>query len=321
MSARLRLEQENENAMTPHSPDPNWTGIAPLIRACHETMRKSPLPLRAMPPREAAAAVAIATWGRERAIDLPELINIAMLAVQMPRLAVHELRGRVPAVVDETDLHSLPDEPPGLLRAPWLLEVRTPGPESLFPTGSDSACCSLGGYELEGTYYLVGLDYPDGATVVRWRPTWSGGELEAGVVVERDTSLLGGIDAADHAAWGAAAARFSVVLGLLLDAEGAPLRTSEDGPSLPRSRPGKGGAARPWITRRVYLVEGPGERGGAPAGGAAGTRDLVPTRAEVRGHLKRQRHGPGRAETKWIYVASYEARRWVAPRPVRTIVT
>ncbi len=35
---------------------------------------------------------------------------------------------------------------------------------------------------------------------------------------------------------------------------------------------------------------------------------------EVTGHIKRQRHGPGRAQTKWIYIASYEARRWVGPR-------
>jgi hypothetical protein len=51
----------------------------------------------------------------------------------------------------------------------------------------------------------------------------------------------------------------------------------------------------------------------APAGRAA---DVV----AVRGHLKRPRHGAGLAETKWIYVAGYEARRWVAPGPRKVVV-
>jgi hypothetical protein len=42
---------------------------------------------------------------------------------------------------------------------------------------------------------------------------------------------------------------------------------------------------------------------------------------EVRGHLKRQRHGPGNGQVKWIYVPGYSARRWVAPRPTRIVLS
>jgi hypothetical protein len=181
---------------------------------------------------------------------------------------------------------------------------------------------ALGGYELDGHVYLVGLGYPDGVAVARWRPHWTDEDLDSGVT--RDASpLIDDVDA--HHSWSRAAARFAVVLGLLLDAEGAPFRIDVERPG--KRRPG---GARPapqeWTTRHVYLDElaysgtelrlARGEAGEASAAG-----DRLPEEVVVRGHLKRQRYGAGRARVRWIYVASYEARRWVAPRPVRVVVS
>lgn len=87
---------------------------------------------------------------------------------------------------------------------------------------------SLGGYALDGVTYLVGLDWPDGARVARWTPTWGGGELEAGIPL--DDSPLIATDTGGHQAGTREVARLAVVLGLLLDAEGSP--TLKDADSL-----------------------------------------------------------------------------------------
>lgn len=49
----------------------------------------------------------------------------------------------------------------------------------------------------------------------------------------------------------------------------------------------------------------------------ASGRVLVGTR--VRGHVRMQAYGPGRAERRLIYVAEFSARRWCAPER-RTVV-
>jgi hypothetical protein len=44
----------------------------------------------------------------------------------------------------------------------------------------DRTAC-LGGDQLDGASYLVGLDLPEGIRVARWEPRWSGEDLAEGV--------------------------------------------------------------------------------------------------------------------------------------------
>jgi hypothetical protein len=48
----------------------------------------------------------------------------------------------------------------------------------------------------------------------------------------------------------------------------------------------------------------------------------VPTNLDTRaqGGIKRQAYGPGLSQRKWIYVQGYEARRWIASRPLKIVV-
>jgi hypothetical protein len=287
----------------------NWRGLGHHVNLLRDAALA--LPSHASDPREAAAELAMRVHGRT-VMGAPAMVNVAGLAMAtLERLTVHEVRLPVPDTVAATDLHSLPDQPPRLLRRPCIVEVRTPGPELLF---GDTA--SLGCYELDGARYLVGLQYPDGALVAQWKPRWSGGELDQGVTREpAEQPLLEGIAVDEHHAWACDAARFLVVLGLLLDAEATPLTTTEDAPATDRRkrRKKKGTAsAKPWAVTRVYLQSRPKGSGGA-AGDGSGVDGKTAAQVEVRGHLKRQPHGPGGSLRKWVYVAAYEARRWVAP--------
>ena len=297
----------------------SWQSLAEFVLRFQRSAREQSLAVDD-DPRKPAGELAAREFG-ERVVGAPELVNIAALALAMDRLVVHDLRRPVPETVSQTDLHTLPDEPPSLLRRPFLMQVRDHAAEALCASPFDgSHTVGIGGYELDGTWYLVGLSYPDGCVVARWRPQWGGGDLEAGVVREDAGNLVADIDG--HEDWGRAAARFVVVLGMLLDASSTPLRTRDAGPQVARRRRGESQPARPWATRRVYLE-------GIPKGGGGGESDpsgIAPEgrsaeEVPVRGHLKRQPHGPGGKERKWIYVAEHSARRWVAARPVRVVVS
>lgn len=284
-----------------------WRGLADECGELHAIAPRLTLPRDA---REAAAALAIARWGVRVVHEQLATVNVGALALAMrDRLVVHQVTSDASQRVHETDLHTLPGEPPRLLRGPWILEVRRPDRQVLF-----GATASLGGYELDGALYLVGLDYPDGVRVARWVPRWEEREI---VVPEDHSPLIDDVDA--HHEWAQDAARYAVVLGILLDAEGTPLRVGEMRSAGFRAQAGVRSRAG-WVVRRVHLDERrrrasvgePGE-GTAPEGRIAAT-------VAVTGHLKRQAYGPGRSQRRWIYVESYEARRWVAPRPLRIVV-
>lgn len=228
--------------------------------------------------------------------DLQSRINLAGLAV-VSRCApdVWLCRPSASAIVHDTDLHSIPDAPPRLLRGPGVIEVRRP--ETGERLWGDYA--SLGWYDAGGVTMLVGLRYPDGYAVARWTPAWTGQDLEHQLPdAELGSPLIDSIG--EQHEFASSAARYLVVLGLLAEAEHSPLRIELD--------------RQERRTRHIYLDDAPAR----PRIAASSAPAEIPGRAAeqrpVSGHLKRQRYGEGRALTKWIYVERYEARRWFVAR-------
>lgn len=212
-------------------------------------------------------------------------------------------------------LHTLPGEPPRLLRTGWIVESRIPEREPLF---EDIA--SLAGYPLDGSIYLIGLRYPDGVYVSRWTPTWRE-DLDASI--EPDTSPLIE-DSSAHHEWTKEAASYALIFGLLLDAERAPVRLKEPKPKTASKLAKTSFGEQGWLVKRVILqrqrsLDSAGQT--QPTGERRIRDDLRPEVVPVTGHIKRQAYGPGLSQRKWIYVQGYEARRWIAPRPLRIVVT
>ncbi|WP_426751745.1 hypothetical protein [Myxococcus sp. Y35] len=274
------------------------TPLSELVAEVLSALRVAPAGLELVPFRERAELTAQATWGESLVLSAPPLVNMAGLALAGRKgLSAHQVRPAAAAHVAATDLHSLPDSPPELLRRPWLLEVRRPSAgERLF--GSTFA---LGGYMLEGTHYLIGLTASGAANVAPWRPQWTGEDLAEGTQQERSPLID---DVGEHQQWARDAARFAVVYALLCEAEGSPLRVDEA-----RKRDAVG----PLPVRNVYLDGALGGSGSTASPRGTEVPGRVPEERPVRGHLKRQRHGPGHALTKWVYVSGYSAWRWVAP--------
>ena len=303
-------------------PPSAWRGLSSFL---HDL-----LPIaRQVPPhsdvRQRAVLVAVQKFGVEFVREQPTYINVATLAtlavLMSDRLRVHELRAPVPQTIAETDLHELPSEPPALMRSPFLLEVRDPSKESIFdgpvawPEWRHTA--SLGGYELNGRWYLIGFGWPDGAVVSTWTPRWGTSLDDA----QLTTSVMGDLDGGGYYDWGQDAVRTVVVLGLLLEAEHTPLAWSDDAPRpFSRTVNGQHQPARPWSVRRIWLDGEARRHGTSAAPGSSAVEGRAAQVVPVRGHLRRQPHGPGNTLRKWVYVTGFEARRWVAPRPLRVVV-
>lgn len=260
--------------------------------------------------RERAAELALSVHG-ERAMELPALMNVAALALSLPRLEVHEMSPGAIRAIHGTDLHGLPGTAPGLLRHAWLLETKRPEREHLF-----GQVASLAGYPLDGHVFLIGLGYPDGVFVARWTPAWGERDIE---IPEDESPLIEDRDG--HREFAREAARFVTVLGLLLEARGTPLSLARE--TTERITGASRRDSADWLVRRISISE---EYQHASQlrhahGSAAGRDGLLDVEVPVRGHVKRQRYGPGLSEVRWIYVDGYDARRWIAPKPLKVLVS
>lgn len=203
------------------------------------------------------------------------------------------------AVVEDTDLHSIPTAPPKMLRSAGIVQARRPETgERLFNVPGGNPVAALGWYHDGGSIMLVGTMYPSGHAVTVWRPEWTGAELEAqlpGTELVNDRIE----DREAHAAFSRYASRFLVVLSLLAESEPSPLRIELD--------------RKAKSDRHVYVNENVVKRRADHLTPSATGAERVVVAADVTGHIKRQRHGPGYSLTKWIYVAGYSARRYHAP--------
>lgn len=259
--------------------------------------------------RERAAIVAVETWG-VRALDpsVP-LINVAALAdAARARLVVHQLRAQTAELIDATDLRTLPSEPPALLRGPWIVE-----PADLVRPLAGGVI-GVGGYEIDGRTYVVTLTSDGAAQSGELTLHW--GSDDGPTIDDHGAGELGllGLTREQWAQPLCQGLRTALLLGLLLDAERSPIGSSD---AHPRARKGAARderrAAEAWTVRtcgvRPSAVRGAPAGAGAPIDGAYRLAVETP----VRGHLKRQPHGPKGGERKFVWVESYEARRWVAP--------
>lgn len=276
---------------------------------------RGPTPLATVSgPKERGALRVLDVYGQEAVLAQPVMVNFGVLAdVMADRVVVHALRPGACRLVDDTDLHSLPEAPPKLLTGGWILEARhAERGEPIF--GNTIA---LAGYRIDDAIHMLGVHAPDGVTHTVWRPKWGSGELPEGMVVDR-SPLVDEHEHAEYSEWARQAARFALVLGLLLESEAAPVKIGDETEKGTGGKTGK----REWVTRHIALGAPP-KVNGSPSPTPRGTSDdddAALTAVNVRGHLKRQRHGPEHSLVKWIYVAEYSARRWVSPRPLKVVL-
>lgn len=284
-----------------------WRSLSGEIDRCIRSMHGMP---DIQDFRSTAGYIAATTYGIPMVESMPALVNIAALSWLMrERRVIHRISSGVIRTVDETDLRTLPTIGPRLFDVPWVLTSRSPERgEFLFGNTVE-----LGGYSLEGRMFLVGLSYPDGIRVAGWRPRWGTAELE--IKPGGSADLIDDVDAWQD--WAKQAARFILILGILMDAEGTPILIAGNNKGRNQKASSHKSSSRSlWNINRVY-IDAQVYKGSSGQLRSDGSSDipshLRSVQSIVSGHLKRQPYGPGGKLRKWVYVRSYEARRWVAP--------
>lgn len=284
-----------------------WRGLAGTVarmeRYVHDEIRRDGMPTSKTELLRSAARVGAAAFGDGRAVDVVNLAMLALLTRCAPTTWL--VRPSASRVVHETDLHSIPLEPPQAMLDHGVVEARRP------ETGERlwDDVVSLGWYSIEGTWWLVGLTYPDGYRVVRWSPRWTGEDLadelpapgaDPGALVAPSARAL--YDRFAHEA-----TRYLVTFALLAEADPSPLRIVLDRRETRERK------------RRVVDVFFDGDAGACPDRREREptldrTRGLLGEDRPIKGHLKRQRFGEGRERVKWIYVHGFQSRRWLSSR-------
>ncbi|RKI05681.1 hypothetical protein D7Y15_32755 [Corallococcus sp. AB030] len=159
---------------------------------------------------------------------------------------------------------------------------------------------SLSGYSLDGTMYLLG-QLGDGRSVLAsWRPRWTGEDLEEGPRPECSPVIDEG-HTPPHAAWAREAARYAVIFGLLLEAEGSRLGIEEAGQR----------EAHEGLPVRTVYLRGPVAV--PPVSSETGFAWSGAMERQARGYLTRQRHGPWLSLARWQFVSKRSMWRWVRP--------
>lgn len=291
--------------------DTVFVPISKLIAPLRKMVERAP-PMLAVPIGMRGAALVAAHYGREFVDDLDPLFatKIGVLSIlTRGQPATYMTRPSASRVVEETDLCSIPSEPPPLLRAPGLIEARRP------ETGERlwEDVVSLGWYEAPGAErtppqllpatMLFGQRWPDGFFVARWQPVWTGEDLDEQMPPpDWGANLLDSVDVFEHQRYAKAAARFLLIFGLLEQVDEGPLRFEVD---------------KKTKTRQVRLRD-PDARNQPPPrpevqiSGDPSARVLADT--AVKGHLRRFHVGEGRAKVQWKYIHGHSAKRWFSPR-------
>ncbi len=285
--------------------------IAPLRKIVERLPPTSSIPLG----MRGAAAVA-AHYGTEFVEDLDPLFatKLGVLAIKSRgQPATYMTRPSASRVVEETDLCSIPSEPPPLLRSPGIIEARRPETgERLWDDVVSLAWYEAAGVErsppqLLPAIVLVGQCWPDRHFVARWQPVWTGEDLDEQMPpLDWGADLLDSVDAFEHQRYAKAAARFLVIFGLLEQIDDGPLRFEIDKKTKTRQvrlrdLSARGHRAPPLLLQAE--VQNPID---------PSVRVLGDTM--VKGHLRRFRIGEGRAGIRWKYIHDYRSKRWFSPR-------
>ena len=295
--------------------DTVFVPITKLIAPLRKIVERLPPTIPPGTHNAVSAAVVAEHYGNEPIEEDPVFASkLGALAIKSRgQPATYMTRPSASRVVEETDLCSIPSEPPPLLRSSGIIEARRP------ETGERlwEDVVSLAWYEVAGAersppqllpaIMLFGQCWPNRTFAARWQPVWTGEDLDEQMPPpDWGANLLDSVEVFEHQRYAKAAARFLVIFGLLEQIDDGPLRFEIDKKTKTRQvrlrdLSARGHQAPPLLPRAE--VQNPID---------PSVRILGDTM--VKGHLRRFRTGEGRAGIRWKYVHDYRSKRWFAPR-------
>lgn len=258
-----------------------------------------------------------AAWDMDARLTLEQVVLAMALK---PVVSVFEIKREAAKLINNTQVNYVPHQAPQMLRRSGIIQAARIDRGGTL-TG---IVVSIGWFLEDGAYGIFAQTGPTASDpfgtlqFMLWRPTWTGEALVSDADIESDP-LLSELER-DGFKICAEALRFLIVLSILMGAEQTPLR--EDIEKAKRGAPKNGVTPTGWVTRHVYLSERPTARTYiSPAEFEQAKREgLELEEVEVRGFIRRQRHGPGNSLVKEIYVRGFLSHRWVSPDQKRRII-
>lgn len=280
---------------------PRLGRLGDLVR--RPDVRRAVAQTRDLRPTERASAVAGLVW-TELAVAADPVTTLGLAAFAIASDCAPDtwlMRPSAARLIEETDLHAIPSEPPRLLRRAGVVEAHRP------ETGDRlwGDYVSLAWFATGDALFLFGVFGPEddeSCRSARWTPSWTGQDLEP---------QLPGADIASpyvdsigvHHEFAMDAARHLVTLGLLGEIEDSPLRFELD---RREQREGR--------TRRDVYLRNPAPRPLTEQAPALDPTGRVVGLRPVTGHIRRFWCGPGRTKLEWRYIEQHAALRWLSPR-------
>lgn len=257
------------------------------------------------------AALAAASAFGQKVSEEHLLVNVGALANSLgSHPVVYNLTPDAVELVSETDLHFLPGFPPLLLKSAFIV------------TGIDRALfggtIDLGVYPVpDGGYGLLGMDDESGEFFL-WHPIWE----EREITIADDSPMESEAERWKVTEFGREAIRFLMVFSLLLEADKTPIEIQSN-----RLRQKRSVAMRQatlgrddWTVKRISLTTRRVSKPSKPVSSGESIEGRILSPTMVTGHLAYQAYGKQWSLRRWIYIDSYEARRWIAPGQRRIIV-
>jgi hypothetical protein len=237
-----------------------------------------------------------------------------------PIVTAFQVRPAAARIVNNTQLNYVPHAMPKMLKQAAVVSASRP--ETGDRLVGDIA--AIGWFWADDTMHLCVQSGPteryEGGNFyfAHWRPSWSGEDLARTLDIS-DAPFVTDLDRQGYAIT-AQAVRFLVTFAIVLGAEQTPLRVENE---KPRKGAPKGASPQTtWVTRHVYLSEQPTSHKypSKEETEAAQREGFTLEEIEVRGFIRRQRHGPGNSLVKEIYIKGFLSHRWVAADKKRRIV-
>jgi len=225
-------------------------------------------------------------------------------------ITVHTLTDGVIGKIKRTKIENIPNEIPIYMKQPFLFEAQND--KTLFDDIQ-----SIGGFIYKNEIFLIIGTKGDRFYCQREKSSFDGRNIDDINFIYNDGINYGKFlekkTRKDTFA-------FITTLSLMLEAEKTPLLIENKKNKLSKKSNKKNVLETEWIVKRIYIdknIKYENKTKGVEVLDKTGKQLKDVT---INGYLRKQHYGNGNLKTKWIYINSFESKRWVSEKDIKIIL-
>lgn len=228
------------------------------------------------------------------------------------KIIVHTLTDGVVGKVKHTKIENIPNEIPEYMKQPFLFEAQHD--KILFDN-----IRSIGGFIYNDEMFLIIGTQDDRFYCQREKSSFDGRKIdEINFIYNKEVNYGSFINYKKRKDTFA----FATTLSLMLEAERTPFLIDNKNCKKKNVPNGIRGTKNEsdWIIKRIYIDKNIKYKNTSSDKKILDKDGKWLKDVNVTGFLRKQRYGRGLSETKWIYIDSFESKRWTSEKNTRIIV-